>query len=107
MVPVWQGVQVIRDNVTLAKKAQIALTMHMLFNLAVKRTDRYHATTVQYRLNGGHSMNNAIEKRFIEFRRSGDELEGVVVRYGEQAYIPGIGAETFNPGALKPVHRPV
>lgn len=48
-------------------------------------------------------MSNAIEKRFIEFRRSGNELEGVVVRYGEQAYIPGIGAETFNPGALKPV----
>lgn len=48
-------------------------------------------------------MSDATEKRFIEFRRSGDDLEGVVVRYGEQAHIPGIGAETFNAGALKPV----
>ena len=39
VAPVWQGVQIIRDNVTLAKKAQIALTAHMLFNFAVKRTD--------------------------------------------------------------------
>ena len=39
VVPVWQGVQIIRDNVTLAKKAQIALTAHMLYNFAIKRTD--------------------------------------------------------------------
>ena len=39
VVPVWQGVQVIRDNVSKANKGQICLTAHMLYNFAVKRTD--------------------------------------------------------------------
>lgn len=39
VVPVWQGVQIIRDNVSKANKGQICLTAHMLYNFAVKRTD--------------------------------------------------------------------
>ena len=39
VLPVWQGVQIIRDNVTLAKNARIAMTAHMLFSFAIKRVD--------------------------------------------------------------------
>ena len=39
VAPIWQGVTMIRDPYTNAAKAQVALTAHMLFGFAFKRTD--------------------------------------------------------------------
>ena len=43
-----------------------------------------------------------IEKRFSEIRSvEGRRLEGVAIRYGDQAILPGIGPESFLPGAFQ------
>lgn len=39
VVPVWQGVTIIRDPYTKAAAGQVALTAHMLFGAAFKRSD--------------------------------------------------------------------
>ena len=39
MVPVWQGITMIRDPYTDAGKAQVVLTAHMLFDFVFRRKD--------------------------------------------------------------------
>ena len=42
VMPVWEGLSVIRDPYTGSSKAQIALTAHMLYAFTLRRTDGWH-----------------------------------------------------------------
>ena len=41
VAPVWQGLRLIRDEVTAANKGQVRLTAIALWNFAAIRTDQY------------------------------------------------------------------
>ena len=45
-----------------------------------------------------------LERRYQELGLpDGRQLKGVVVRYGDVAYIPGLGKEMFQAGAFNPI----
>ena len=47
VVPIWQGVTIIRDIYSGAAKAEVALTAHMLANSALLRSDNWRGITYQ------------------------------------------------------------
>ena len=47
IVPIWQGVMMIRDPYSEAAKAEVAITAHMLANIEVLRTDNWRGIIYQ------------------------------------------------------------
>lgn len=47
VIPVWQGITLIRDPYTNAKQAQIVLTAHMLFDFQIRRKDGWKVYLVR------------------------------------------------------------